>query len=101
MKRSFLASVKFSSWATWLINLTFPYLPTDYELISRATSSKEANTCWLADTLEEIKTICHCGRKATMVLRTDSDGNVVRDGNQVKIGGNELYISVCPQALSF
>ena len=48
-----------------------------------------------ADTLEEIKTICHCGRKATMVLRTDSDGNVVRDGEQVKIGGNESYISVC------
>ena len=48
-----------------------------------------------ADTLEEIKTICHCGRKATMVLRTDSHGNIVRDGEQVKIGGNELYISVC------
>ncbi len=48
-----------------------------------------------ADTLEEIKTICHCGRKATMVLRTDSEGNIVREGEQVKIGGNELYISVC------
>ena len=48
-----------------------------------------------ADSLEEIKTICHCGKKATMVLRTDSDGNIVREGEQVKIGGNELYISVC------
>lgn len=48
-----------------------------------------------ADSMIEIKTICHCGRKATMVLRTDSQGNVVRDGEQVKIGGNELYISVC------
>ena len=48
-----------------------------------------------ADSLVEIKTICHCGRKATMVLRTDSDGNIVREGDQVKIGGNELYISVC------
>ncbi len=48
-----------------------------------------------ADSLIEIKTICHCGKKATMVLRTDTDGNIVRDGEQVKIGGNELYISVC------
>ena len=48
-----------------------------------------------ADSLVEIKTICHCGKKATMVLRTDSDGNIVREGDQVKIGGNELYISVC------
>ncbi len=48
-----------------------------------------------ADTLVEIKTICHCGKKATMVLRTDSEGNIVREGDQVKIGGNELYISVC------
>ncbi len=53
-----------------------------------------------ADTLEEIKTICHCGRKATMVLRTDKHGNVVRDGDQVKIGGNELYISVCRKHFS-
>lgn len=48
-----------------------------------------------ADSLTEIKTICHCGRKATMVLRLDSKGNPVRDGDQVKIGGNETYISVC------
>jgi thymidine kinase len=48
-----------------------------------------------ADSLEEIKTICHCGKKATMVLRTDSEGDIVREGEQVKIGGNELYISVC------
>ena len=48
-----------------------------------------------ADSLIEIKTICHCGRKATMVLRLDSNGNPVRDGDQVKIGGNETYISVC------
>lgn len=48
-----------------------------------------------ADALVEIKTICHCGRKATMVLRMDSDGGVVRDGNQIKIGGNDIYTSVC------
>ncbi len=48
-----------------------------------------------ADNLSEIKTICHCGRKATMVLRLDGQGNPVHDGDQVKIGGNERYTSVC------
>lgn len=48
-----------------------------------------------ADSLTEIKTICHCGRKATMVLRLGEDGKPVRDGAQVKIGGNETYMSVC------
>lgn len=50
-----------------------------------------------ADSLTEIKTICHCGRKATMVLRLGEDGKPVRDGAQVKIGGNETYMSVCRQ----
>lgn len=48
-----------------------------------------------ADTLTEIKTICHCGRKATMVLRIDSEGRAIKDGNQVQIGGNDRYLSVC------
>jgi thymidine kinase len=48
-----------------------------------------------ADTLTEIKTICHCGRKATMVLRVDGAGRVVREGAQIEIGGNEAYVSVC------
>jgi thymidine kinase len=48
-----------------------------------------------ADTLTEIKTICHCGRKATMVLRVDVAGNVVREGAQIEIGGNARYVSVC------
>lgn len=48
-----------------------------------------------ADNLSEIKTICHCGRKATMVLRLDDQGNPVHGGDQVKIGGNERYTSVC------
>lgn len=49
----------------------------------------------LADNLVEIKTICHCGRKATMNLRIDQNGKVLREGEQVAIGGNESYISVC------
>ena len=50
-----------------------------------------------ADVISEIKTICHCGRKATMVLRMDAQGNPVRDGAQIKVGGNESYVSVCRQ----
>lgn len=48
-----------------------------------------------ADTLTELKTICHCGRKATMVLRVTESGQVIRDGEQVQIGGNERYQTVC------
>jgi thymidine kinase len=50
-----------------------------------------------ADTMVEVKTICHCGRKATMVLRIGADGQAVREGNQVQIGGNDRYTSVCRQ----
>lgn len=49
----------------------------------------------LADDLREIRTICHCGRKATMVVRLDAEGRAVRDGAQVQIGGNETYASLC------
>jgi thymidine kinase len=48
-----------------------------------------------ADSLVEVKTICHCGRKATMQLRVDSSGKPVKHGAQVQIGGNDRYISVC------
>lgn len=48
-----------------------------------------------ADVLSEIKTVCHCGRKATMVLRIDSEGRPLRAGDQIKVGGNESYVSVC------
>ena len=49
----------------------------------------------IADVLREIRTICHCGRKATMVVRQDDNGQVIREGAQVEIGGNERYISLC------
>ena len=49
----------------------------------------------LSDELREIKTVCHCGRKATMVVRFDSAGNPVRGGDQIQIGGNETYVSMC------
>jgi thymidine kinase len=48
-----------------------------------------------ADTLTELKTICFCGRKATMVVRVSASGVVEREGQQVEIGGNDRYISLC------
>ncbi|MEM8727760.1 MAG: thymidine kinase [Chlamydiota bacterium] len=48
-----------------------------------------------AEELVEIKTICHCGSKATMNMRVDSQRNPVKVGSQVQIGGNESYDSVC------
>ena len=49
----------------------------------------------LADHLREIRTICWCGSKASMVLRMDEGGNPVKAGTQVVIGGNDVYASVC------
>ncbi len=49
----------------------------------------------LADEMREVRTICHCGKKASMVVRQDAQGNVVKDGAQVQIGGNETYVSLC------
>ena len=49
----------------------------------------------LADEMREVRTICHCGRKATMVARKGADGRFARDGEQIQIGGNETYVSLC------
>jgi len=49
----------------------------------------------IADSMREIRTICWCGRKATMVRRMDSDGAVLEEGDQVSIGGEESYVSLC------
>ncbi len=48
-----------------------------------------------ADEMREVRTICHCGKKATMVVRKGPDGQALRDGAQVVIGGNETYVSLC------
>ncbi|MBY0502203.1 MAG: thymidine kinase [Alphaproteobacteria bacterium] len=48
-----------------------------------------------AEEISEIKTICHCGRKATMNARIDESGKVLREGTQVEIGGNDRYIALC------
>lgn len=49
----------------------------------------------LADNLREIRTICWCGRKATMVVRLDEEGRILAEGDQVSIGGEESYVSLC------
>ena len=48
-----------------------------------------------ADEMREVRTICHCGKKATMVIRRDPDGVALKEGEQVQIGGNETYVSLC------
>ncbi len=49
----------------------------------------------LSDEMREVRTICECGRKATMVIRQDENGNTITEGAQVQIGGNETYVSLC------
>ncbi|MEQ3711182.1 MAG: thymidine kinase [Tateyamaria sp.] len=49
----------------------------------------------LADEMREVRTICHCGKKATMVIRRDADGRTQAGGAQVQIGGNDTYVSLC------
>ena len=49
----------------------------------------------IADVVREIRTICHCGSKATMVVRQTATGDIVTDGAQIEIGGNDKYVSLC------
>ena len=49
----------------------------------------------LSDEIREVRTICHCGRKATMVVRLDAEGRAVTEGPQVEVGGNDRYVSLC------
>lgn len=49
----------------------------------------------LADEMREVRTICHCGRKATMVIRVDASGRALTEGAQVEVGGNDRYVSLC------
>ena len=49
----------------------------------------------LSDEMREVRTVCHCGKKATMVIRKDGNGNAIISGEQIQIGGNETYVSLC------
>ncbi|MGB5779243.1 MAG: thymidine kinase [Allopontixanthobacter sediminis] len=54
----------------------------------------------IADTLVELKAVCHCGRKASMNLRVDQGGAAVRAGAQTEIGGNDRYVALCRKHFS-
>lgn len=49
----------------------------------------------ISDSIKELKTMCFCGVKAVMNARIDKDGKVIRDGEQIEIGGNEAYVPLC------
>ena len=49
----------------------------------------------LSDEMREVRTICHCGKKATMVVRKNAVGQIIKSGDQIQIGGNETYQSLC------
>lgn len=71
--------------------LTFG-IRTDFQ--GELFSGSQALLAW-ADKLIELKTICHCGSKANMVIRVDEEGHAIREGSQIEIGGNDRYLSVC------
>jgi thymidine kinase len=64
------------------------------DFLGQTFSGSAALLAW-ADKLIELKTICHCGRKANFVIRLNSDGNAATDGEQVEVGGNERYQALC------
>lgn len=64
------------------------------DFLGQTFSGSAALLAW-ADKLVELKTICHCGRKANFVIRINSNGNAATDGAQVEVGGNERYQALC------
>ena len=72
-------------------------LRTDFQ--GKLFEGSRALLAW-ADRIHELKTICHCGRKATMNLRMGPDGRAVKEGEQVEIGGNERYVALCRKCWS-
>ena len=67
-------------------------LRTDF--LGNLFEGSQALLAW-ADELKELKTICYCGKKATMVVRLDENNQPVREGSQIQIGGNDKYVSMC------
>lgn len=64
------------------------------DFLGETFSGSAALLAW-ADKLIELKTICHCGRKANFVIRLDGQGNALKGGEQVEVGGNERYEPLC------
>jgi len=67
-------------------------LRTDF--LGETFAGSQALLAW-ADKLIELKTVCHCGRKANFVVRLDANGKAATAGSQVQIGGNDSYVSMC------
>ena len=92
----FLTKVQVRQLTDIVDNLHIPVLAygirTDF--LGQTFSGSAALLAW-ADKLVELKTICHCGRKANFVIRLDSDGKAVIGGEQVEVGGNERYQALC------
>ncbi|MCW8865710.1 MAG: thymidine kinase [Colwellia sp.] len=66
------------------------------DFLGQTFSGSAALLAW-ADKLVELKTICHCGRKANFVIRLDEHGKAATGGEQVEVGGNERYQALCRQ----
>ncbi|SEL74985.1 thymidine kinase [Colwellia chukchiensis] len=64
------------------------------DFLGETFTGSAALLAW-ADKLVELKTICHCGKKANFVMRYDENGNAVKAGAQIEVGGNERYESLC------
>ncbi len=95
-RRSSCPRIRSGNWpAPWMI-LACRSCATACASISGANlfPGSAALLAW-ADEMREVRTICHCGKKATMVVRKGPDGRALRDGEQVLIGGNETYVSLC------
>ena len=87
MKLNFLANNKFTSWSDVVDKLKIPVLcyglRTDFQ--AELFEGSKYLLAW-ADQLEELKTICYCGRKANFVLRLNDQGEVIKEGAQIQIG---------------
>ena len=92
----FLTKVQVKQLTDIVDELTIPVLAygirTDF--LGQTFSGSAALLAW-ADKLVELKTICHCGRKANFVIRISEDGKAVTSGEQVEVGGNERYQALC------
>ena len=68
-----------------------------------STGYRRTGGYWLArvpERMDELKAVCHCGRKATMNLRVDAGGAAVRQGAQTEVGGNDRYVALCRRHFS-
>ena len=92
----FLTKVQVRQLTDIVDHLNIPVLAygirTDF--LGQTFKGSAALLAW-ADKLIELKTICHCGKKANFVIRCDEDGNAVKGGEQIEVGGNERYESLC------